>query len=76
MQDLEADGVIKRNVPYSTSRRGKDGGHPGMSVNPSQSLLPALSLKNSPSLSSIQTANTVLAGNPFSSRHKSMAVPH
>ncbi len=66
MQDLEADGVIKRNIPFSSRRR-----HEGMSPSPSQATANLPTLKNSPSMSSIQSAKSILLGNVFSSRHNS-----
>jgi hypothetical protein len=71
MQDLEADGVIKRNIPFSSGQGSKDRISPRLS-NVSGALP---SLKMSPSLSSIQTAKSIILNNPFASKHRSLAPP-
>ena len=71
MQDLEADGVIKRNIPFSSNQGSKDRNLPRLSNMPSA----IQSLKMSPSLSSIQTTKSIILNNPFGSKHRSLAPP-
>ena len=69
---MEADGVIRRNVPFSSRRNSKQTGllSPSPSRASTQNGLPLL--KNSPSLSSIQTAQSIMQMNPYASRQHSL----
>ena len=69
LQDLEADGVIKRNIPFSTTRRRKqsfqiqsgvgfENSYATLGRRASNDVLPFL--QASPSVSSIQTARTLM----------------